>query len=46
MITKDSKRILVADDDELFRVKLGYILNKAEHEVNKDISIFHFYPPN
>ena len=32
MITKDSKRILVADDDELFRVKLGYILTKAGHE--------------
>jgi uncharacterized protein (TIGR02266 family) len=32
MITKDSKRILVADDDEFFRVKLGYILTKAGHE--------------
>ena len=32
MITKDSKRILVADDDEFYRVKLGYILTKAGHE--------------
>jgi uncharacterized protein (TIGR02266 family) len=32
MITKDSKRILVADNDELFRVKLGYILTNAGHE--------------
>ncbi|MFQ5585759.1 MAG: response regulator [Thermodesulfobacteriota bacterium] len=32
MIPKDSKRILVADDDELFRVKLGDILTKAGHE--------------
>ena len=32
MITNDSKRILVADDDEFYRVKLGYILKKASHE--------------
>ena len=32
MITKDSKRILVADDDEFYRVKLAYILKKAGHE--------------
>jgi CheY-like chemotaxis protein len=32
MITKDSKKILVAADDESYRVKLGYILTKAGHE--------------
>jgi uncharacterized protein (TIGR02266 family) len=32
MITKNSKRILVADDDEFYRVKLNYILTKAGHE--------------
>jgi CheY-like chemotaxis protein len=32
MITKDSKRILVADDDEFYRVKLSYVLTKAGHE--------------
>ena len=32
MITKDSKQILVAADDEFYRVKLGYILTQAGHE--------------
>lgn len=33
MITKDSKRILIADDSEFFRVRLGDILTEAGHEV-------------
>ena len=32
MIKKDSKKILVAADDEFYRVKLGYILTQAGHE--------------
>ena len=31
MAETDSKRVLVADDDEFFRVKLSYILTKAGH---------------
>jgi uncharacterized protein (TIGR02266 family) len=33
MITRDSKRILVADDSEFFRVKLSDILTEAGHKV-------------
>ncbi|MFQ5586634.1 MAG: response regulator [Thermodesulfobacteriota bacterium] len=33
MITRGSKRILVADDDKFFRVKLGDILTKAGHKI-------------